>query len=161
MFARLAMGLVYPDQLGAARALGGGELPDVLLRQARNIADNRVHAGLHYPVDGVAGRVLGHALAEYVISRCTGFETCAWRFDAARLPRQQLDAIDLSAALEPEVAAKANGKGKGKGKGLGKAAKAGAAQETRTAWRAAPSPLLAEMWKLAAAELAALGFPAR
>jgi PAP2 superfamily len=44
---------------------------DALQKQARGIADNRVYAGLHYPIDSVAGQVLGETLAEYVISRCS------------------------------------------------------------------------------------------
>jgi PAP2 superfamily len=46
-------------------------LHDALQKQARGIADNRVYAGLHYPIDSVAGQLLGETLAEYVISRCT------------------------------------------------------------------------------------------
>ena len=42
-----------------------------LQKQAKSIADNRVYAGLHYPVDSVAGQVLGETLAEYVLSRCS------------------------------------------------------------------------------------------
>jgi hypothetical protein len=41
-----------------------------LLRQAARIAINRTVAGVHFPMDSWAGKVLGTTLAEYLVQRC-------------------------------------------------------------------------------------------
>ena len=38
---------------------------------ARRIADNRVIAGVHFPIDSTAGFVLAEAMSDYFIARCT------------------------------------------------------------------------------------------
>ncbi|MFN3132447.1 phosphatase PAP2 family protein [Roseibium sp.] len=40
-----------------------------MLRQAARISDNRVIAGVHYPVDSIAGALLGQTLGEYICAR--------------------------------------------------------------------------------------------
>ena len=40
-------------------------------RQAARISTNRVIAGVHFPVDSMAGRMLGEAIGEFFVGRCT------------------------------------------------------------------------------------------
>jgi PAP2 superfamily len=58
------------------RALAGqnpkSDLDTALQMQAKQIADNRVYAGLHYPLDSGAGQMLGETLAEFVLARSIG-----------------------------------------------------------------------------------------
>ena len=51
-----------------------------LMRQANRIAVNRTVAGVHFPVDSVAGALLGLTLAEYLVNLCAGKQ------DGKRLP---------------------------------------------------------------------------
>jgi hypothetical protein len=48
---------------------------DQLDRLSARITTNRVIAGVHFPVDSMAGRMLGVALGEYFYGRCTGDQT--------------------------------------------------------------------------------------
>jgi hypothetical protein len=41
-----------------------------LQRQAQRISTNRIVAGVHFPVDGIAGQVMGESLAEYFLAAC-------------------------------------------------------------------------------------------
>jgi hypothetical protein len=58
-----------------------------LMRQANRIAVNRTVAGVHFPVDSVAGCLLGLTLAEYLVKLCEGkqdgeeqgFRSCEFR----------------------------------------------------------------------------------
>jgi hypothetical protein len=77
---------------------------DQLDRQAARIATNRVIAGVHFPADSMVGRMLGVALGEYFIARCTPSQTFSRKFLAAGIdaapatdfnpfsPTQQLNA---------------------------------------------------------------------
>ena len=56
------------------------------MAQAARIAINRTVAGVHFPVDSMAGQLLGLSVAEYVIARCKpsgGAATSidSWAFD--------------------------------------------------------------------------------
>ena len=42
-----------------------------VMRQAYRVAMNRTVAGVHFPVDSIAGHVLGTSLGEYFVTRCT------------------------------------------------------------------------------------------
>jgi membrane-associated phospholipid phosphatase len=58
-----------------------GRWCEQLMRQASRVAINRTIAGVHFPVDSMAGQVLGLALGKYFVHRCTGVGTYgAWEF---------------------------------------------------------------------------------
>jgi membrane-associated phospholipid phosphatase len=63
---------VLQDLLNSAQAGNGKRYREQLLRLAARISVNRTVAGLHYPVDSAAGRLLGTALGEFFVARCRG-----------------------------------------------------------------------------------------
>ena len=68
------------------------------MKQAARIAINRTVAGVHYPVDSMAGQLLGMSVADYFMARLkpTGSTTNvgAWGFDGTPYP----GATDFSGA---------------------------------------------------------------
>jgi membrane-associated phospholipid phosphatase len=59
----------------------------MLMRQAARIAINRTVAGLHFPVDSVAGAMLGLTLGQYLVARCKNYGRFeAWTFQGADYP---------------------------------------------------------------------------
>ncbi|NBQ86511.1 MAG: phosphatase PAP2 family protein [Betaproteobacteria bacterium] len=91
----LLWALASQDPHNAARK---GDLYPALQRLAARVAINRTVAGVHFPVDSAAGRVLGTALAEFVIARCTG--DSRWRarsFDGTAFTQPNGDPIDFDA----------------------------------------------------------------
>jgi hypothetical protein len=74
---------------------------DWLRRLAHRVAQNRVVAGVHYPVDSVAGRLVGETLAEFFYSRCT---QQAAKFMKARFYADSASA-DVNLEDEPNAAA--------------------------------------------------------
>ena len=64
------------------------QLREQLLRQAARIAINRTVAGVHYPIDSLAGQLLGLGVADYILAcfRAAANATAnveAWQFDAS------------------------------------------------------------------------------
>ncbi|MCY7304761.1 MAG: phosphatase PAP2 family protein [Rhodoferax sp.] len=104
-------------------------------RQAARIATNRVVAGVHFPVDSMAGRMLGVALGEYFVGRCGQTQTFMARtFNAAHMD------LNPSTDFNPFQA----------GQGLG----AGTFYSQTTGSAIAQSPLMKSLWDAAALEWA-------
>ncbi|WP_374413066.1 phosphatase PAP2 family protein [Hydrogenophaga sp.] len=76
--ARLFKSLLDEAPAGLQR---GATCEEQLQRLAARIASNRVVAGVHYPVDSAAGRVLGTALADFLVARCKGSRMVPRDFD--------------------------------------------------------------------------------
>lgn len=69
-----------------------------LQRQSARIATNRVVAGVHFPVDSIAGRLLGETLGEYFVARCkTGRKWTPRFFDGTVMTGQE----DLMPPTQP------------------------------------------------------------
>jgi hypothetical protein len=103
-------------------------------RLAARLAVNRTVAGLHYPVDSAAGRLLGTALAEYMVARCTGGKVHERGFDGRKFHDAKGEVIDF----DPRVSMADN--------------KSGYYELSARASAIAASPLLRFMWKKAVAE---------
>jgi membrane-associated phospholipid phosphatase len=50
--------------------LPGSVFHQQVMRQAYRVAVNRTVAGVHFPIDSIAGHVLGTSLGEYFVARC-------------------------------------------------------------------------------------------
>ena len=101
--ANVLLSLLYPGKDRQARC--GSGLGKMLLGLAARIADNRQVAGLHYPIDTIAGRLLGTVLADYLVSRCSGGPCLSGEFNGADI---RLDPKDgavqvLTGSLRNEV----------------------------------------------------------
>jgi hypothetical protein len=67
-----------------------------LQRLAARIATNRVVAGVHFPVDSAAGRLLGTALAEFLVARATGTKVHERGFDGRLFEGPHGEPLDFS-----------------------------------------------------------------
>lgn len=67
-----------------------------LQRLAARIAVNRTVAGLHFPVDSAAGRLLGSVLAEFLVARATQASVHARGFDGRKFEGPAGQALDFS-----------------------------------------------------------------
>ena len=112
----------------------GKALEEQLQRLAARVAVNRTVAGLHYPVDSAVGRLLGTALADFFVARCLGGKIHQRGFDGPKFHGPKDSVVDF----DPRVSMIDN--------------KSGYYQYSSTASTIAASPLLAFMWKKAAAE---------
>jgi hypothetical protein len=75
------------------------------LRLASRVAINRTVAGVHFPVDSIAGCLLGLTLGEYFVARCTGAPNYTpWNFGVAA-PFNPADDFDWRTLFDTNVPA--------------------------------------------------------
>ncbi|MDZ4100174.1 MAG: phosphatase PAP2 family protein [Hydrogenophaga sp.] len=67
-----------------------------LQRLAARVATNRVVAGVHFPVDSACGRLLGTALAEFMVARATGIKVHARSFDGRLFEGPKGEPLDFN-----------------------------------------------------------------
>jgi hypothetical protein len=112
----------------------GSKFEEQLQRFAARVAVNRTVAGLHYPVDSAAGRLLGTALGEFFIARCRGASVNEWSFDGQKFHGARSAPVDF----DPRVSM-TDGDSKYYG-------------YKPDVWQVTEAPLLNEIWKKALAE---------
>ena len=105
-----------------------------LERLAARIAVNRTVAGLHYPVDSAVGRLLGTALSDFMVARCTGARLHERGFDGRKFHGANNTTVDF----DPRVSMENN--------------QSGYYELFAGSHSVAASPLLHFMWTKAAAE---------
>ena len=102
----------YAPPPAAAQGSAAAALFEQLQRQAARISTNRVVAGVHFPVDSMAGRMLGVALGEYLVARSGLHNGWAHRtFDASWIDQnasEDFNPFDPSQALDPQAVSPAS-----------------------------------------------------
>jgi hypothetical protein len=73
----------------------GAKYHEQLERLAARIAVNRTVAGVHFPVDSAVGRLLGTALADFMIARCTGGRVHERGFDGRKFHGPRGTVVDF------------------------------------------------------------------
>ncbi|PZO19794.1 MAG: PA-phosphatase [Burkholderiales bacterium] len=81
---------------GTGNPPNGTQNHEQLQRLAARIATNRVVAGVHFPVDSACGRVLGTALAEFLVARATGTKVHERGFDGRLFEGPHGEPLDFS-----------------------------------------------------------------
>jgi membrane-associated phospholipid phosphatase len=112
----------------------GAKYHEQLQRFAARVAVNRTVAGLHYPVDSAAGRMLGTALGQFFVARCRGDEVTEWGFDGRKFHGRHQAPVDFDLRVSMTDGA------------------SGYYSCQPAAWRVSQAPLLGWVWKQAAAE---------
>jgi hypothetical protein len=113
----------------------GAKYREQLERLAARISVNRTIAGLHYQIDNAVGRLLGTALADYMVARCkTGAKINERGFDGRKFQDANGNVIDF----DPRVSMEDN--------------QSGYYELLPATGTVAASPLLQFMWKKAADE---------
>lgn len=73
----------------------------LLYRRAERIACNRTVAGVHFPIDSMAGRILGEVLADLLISLATNNQFKQRSFDLNSFDKSHyLDDLDVSVPID-------------------------------------------------------------
>ena len=111
------------------------EYEEQLQRFAARVAVNRTVAGLHYPVDSAAGRLLGTALGQFFVTRCAGGEIVEWGFDGRKFHGQKGAPVDF----DPRVSMTDGSSGYYE-------------HHPNRHWPVTQAPLLGWVWKKALAE---------
>jgi len=79
-------------QASGSATYAASSFGEQLMRLAARIAINRTVAGVHFPVDSMAGAMLGLTLGNYLLARFRGDASyAAWRFDGASFPASPSD----------------------------------------------------------------------
>jgi hypothetical protein len=112
----------------------GSKYQEQLQRFAARVAVNRTVAGLHFPVDSAAGRLLGTALGEFFVSRCRGGEVNEWGFDGRRFHGKHAAALDFDPRVSMTDGASSY------------------YHYQPAAWKVTQAPLLGWVWKKALGE---------